>query len=77
MSLRPKAVMLTPMGTVESVLRDHPFCPAKAVSQDRSSFITGRTNINWEQSVPMKTVLRDEWQRLHEIGYTALDMPVC
>ena len=31
--------------TVEPVLGDHPFCPAKAVSQDRWSLITGRTKV--------------------------------
>ena len=31
--------------TVEPVLGDHPFCPAKAVSQDRWSLIAGRTKI--------------------------------
>ena len=31
--------------TVEPVLGDHPFCPAKTVAQDRWSLITGRTKI--------------------------------
>ena len=31
--------------TVEPVLGDHPFCPAKTVAQDRWSHITGRTTI--------------------------------
>ena len=31
--------------TVEPVLGDHPFCPPKAVAQDRWSLITGRTQI--------------------------------
>ena len=35
--------------TVEPVLGDHPFCPAKAVSQDRWSLITGRTKILFYQ----------------------------
>ena len=29
------------VSTVEPVLRDHPFCPGKALSQDRRSLITG------------------------------------
>ena len=32
-------------GTVEPVLGDHPFCPAKTVAQDRWSLIAGRTEI--------------------------------
>ena len=36
--------------TVETVLGDHPFCPAKTVSQDRWSLIAGRKKIG---SVPM------------------------
>ena len=31
--------------TVEPVLGDHPFCPAKTVAQDRWSLIAGRTPI--------------------------------
>ena len=37
--------------TVEPVLGDHPFCPAKAVSQDRWSLIAGRTNIMFYRCV--------------------------
>ena len=33
------------INTVEPVLGDHPFCPAKAVSQDRWSLIACRTKI--------------------------------
>ena len=37
--------------TVEPVLGDHPFCPAKAVSQDRWSLITCRTKIMFYRCV--------------------------
>ena len=33
--------------TVEPVLGDHPFCPAKTVAQGRWSLITGRTKITF------------------------------
>ena len=36
--------------TVEPVLSDHPFYPAKAVAQDRWSLITGRTKIMFYRS---------------------------
>ena len=37
--------------TVEPVLGDHPFCPAKTVSQDRWSLIAGRTKIMFYRCV--------------------------
>ena len=37
--------------TVEPVLGDHPFCTAKAVSQDRWSLIAGRTQIMFYRCV--------------------------
>ena len=41
--------------TVEPVLGDHPFCPAKAVSQDRWSLIAGRTKIMFYRCVHFYT----------------------
>ena len=37
--------------TVEPVLGDHPFCPSKAVAQDRWSLITGRAKIMFHRCV--------------------------
>ena len=41
--------------TVEPVLGDHPFCPAKAVAQDMWSLITGRTKIMFYRCVHFYT----------------------
>ena len=37
--------------TVEPVLRDHPFCHAKAVSQDRWSLVTGSGSGGYDQGI--------------------------
>ena len=47
--------------TVEPVLRDDLFCPAKTVSQDRWSLITGTESYSTHLYTPMKTVVQDEW----------------
>ena len=43
--------------TVEPVLGDHPFCPAKTVAQDRWSLITGRTKIMFYRLSDLCTLL--------------------
>ena len=49
-------------GTVEPVVRDHLFCAAKAVSQDRWSLITGIQVIFYACIyMSLKTVVQDEW----------------
>ena len=49
--------------TVEPVLCDHPFCPAKAVTQDRWSLITGRTKIMFYRCVHFPTQPGSKWDR--------------
>ena len=46
---------LAEYNTVEPVLGNHPFCPAKAVAQDRWSLITGRTKIMFYRCVHFYT----------------------
>ena len=46
-----RAICAPLLHTVEPVLGDHPFCPAKTVSQDRWSLIAGRTQIMFYRCV--------------------------
>ena len=54
--------------TVEPVLGDHPFCPAKTVAQDRWSLITGRTKIMFYRLPDLCTLLHTLAAGLIEAG---------
>ena len=54
--------------TVEPVLGDHPFCPAKTVAQDRWSLITGRTKIMFYRLSDLCTLLHTLAVGLIEAG---------
>ena len=60
--------ILQKRATVEPVLGDHPFCPAKAVAQDRWSLITGRTKIMFYRLSDLCTLLHTLAVGLIEAG---------
>ena len=56
------------VNTVEPVLGDHPFCPAKMVAQDKWSLITGRTKIMFYRLSDLCTLLHTLAVGLIEAG---------